>query len=208
MLRRKTTDSISVSSGDSIRVGFHVLSREPQHRQVLATWVLTATGISTPCTALTTLTTTAKYRNVTFSAAKEDVPVSPTRVCSFAPAHSRPLTRARTFSPSFAKTMCRATYFSYAFSFVIILCRVLLSSIDISLLFLLHHGRGPGLVDFLCHNHVLGLTVLLHHVHGPFLVHYLQHENMLLSLLLLLCHDRGLGLILLLCHTGTHKQPI
>ena len=46
---------------------------------------------------------------VWFSAAKEDVSVSPTRVRSFRPAYSRPLTRARVFSSSFAQIMYRAS---------------------------------------------------------------------------------------------------
>ena len=44
-----------------------------------------------------------------FSATKEDVPVSPTRVRCFAPAYSCALTRARVFSPSFAQITNRAS---------------------------------------------------------------------------------------------------
>ena len=40
---------------------------------------------------------------VWFSAAKEDVLVSPVHACSFAPAYSRPLTHACVFSSSFAQ---------------------------------------------------------------------------------------------------------
>ena len=45
---------------------------------------------------------------VWFSATKEDVHVSPTRVRLFAPVYLRSLTRARVFSSSFAQIMYRA----------------------------------------------------------------------------------------------------
>ena len=136
--------------------------------------------------------------------AKEDKRVSPNRVRSFAPAYLRLLTRARVFSSSFAKVTCRASYSSYNFSFTTIPCQTLSSSFDTSFILLLQHGRGPGLVNFLCHNRH---DVLLRHVHRPFLVHHLQHDHVP-GLLLLLHHDCGLGLLLLLHHTGTNDVDL
>ena len=123
---------------------------------------------------------TTAPRSAAFSAANEEMSVSLIRVRSIAPVHSHPLTRNCVFSSSFAKTTCRAAYSSYTFSFTTIPCRALLSSFNMSLILLLHHGRGPGLVNFLCHNchnHVLGFTVLLRHVRGPFIIHHLQHNH-------------------------------
>ena len=132
-----------------------------------------------------------------FSSAKEDVPVSPACVRSFALAYSRSLICAHVFSSSFAKTPCRAT----------IPCRASSSSLGMSLFLLLHHGCGPVLVDFLCHDchdHVLGLAVLPSHVCGPFLIHHIKHNHVPgLLLLLLLRYGRGIGPVLLLCYTET-----
>ena len=83
------------------------------------------------------------------------------------------------------------------------------SLFDTSLVLLLQNSCGPGLVDFLCHDHhdhALGLAILLLHARGPCLVQHLHHDNML-GLLCLLCHIHGLDPILLLRHTGTMCNP-